>query len=864
MKCVPLAVAISIALGLSLSVAAQTAPHMPPGDAGPQVAASDQTSDQTTELSATTVEGNVLPQEGGQFESMQLRRESALLMDVLSAEQMGRSGDSDAAAALRRVTGLSLVDDRFVYVRGLGERYSSTLLNGAQIPSPDPTRRAVPLDLFPSGLLSSIDVHKSYAAVLPGEFGGGSVDLRTRGVPSARLLRAGAGLGWVAGQSGHEGLRARSGARDWLGRDDGLRRAPAGLLQRPLPARGSAPMQALAREVMDKGFALTPRTLGPDSSLSLGLGDAFGDESLRWGYSGALRWAQDWDLRDEERAEYAILGNGDLVRSESYRRERSTRNVDTSLMFSTGVSFDSDHQLDATLLRLAQTLQNDRIDSGVRGSGNDERATTSEWVENVLSTRQFGGQHRLSGLAGLMLDWQYTDSSARRDLPFARNYLYARNATGDYAYTASFPAQMRWEFMHDHVEQARLGLRLPLRFQGDDGLDLSIGGSRLRRDRDAQIWRYTVRHAIRPPSEATPIQHILAPGAVDAGAIELLPASRATDFYQAEQALDAWYARADLRLGRLRLDLGARRERNDQQVVTRNPFVPAAQPTLARLRGSDTLPSATATWLHSENAQLRLSWNRTLTRPEFRELSPAPYTDPLLDISVIGNPELRQTRISSYDLRWEYYFVGSDSLSLALFRKEFDAPIELVRTPASGDLLELRNVRSAFVRGIEFELGTGLGYFADAQWLPGAIRNGLPWYDLAISLNHTRIDSEVELGAHAGIQTSARRPLQGQSPYLSNLALTWFDPDGVQEATLLYNVAGKRISKVGLSGVPDEYEHPFGQLDFNYSRDLTERWKLRLRLRNLLDPRVEYTQGGQHSRRYRKGREIAISLEWAL
>ena len=166
------------------------------------------------------------------------------------------------------------------------------------------------------------------------------------------------------------------------------------------------------------------------------------------------------------------------------------------------------------------------------------------------------------------------------------------------------------------------------------------------------------------------------------------------------------------------------------------------------------------------------------------------------------------------------------------------------------------------MRGIELEIGSNLGYFADAGWMPEALREAIPWYDLAASLNHTRIQSEVDLGASAGIQTSSERPLQGQSPYLTNLALTWYDPDAVHEATVLYNVAGKRISKVGLQGLPDEYEEPFHQLDFSYSGRIAEGWKLRLRLRNLLDPAVEYTQGGEISRRYRKGREVAVNLEW--
>ncbi|HPA00720.1 MAG TPA: TonB-dependent receptor [Chiayiivirga sp.] len=854
MKNSTLSLAILLALG---AASARAQPTQTPGLAAPEPEPSP------TELSEVVVEQAFVPEEGGQFDATRLRRESAQLLDVLSSEQISRSGDSDAAVALRRVTGLSLVDDRFIYVRGLGERYSSTLLNGARIPSPDPTRRVVPMDLFPTGLLSGIEVHKSYSPALPGEFGGGTVDLRTRGIPTARLFKVDLGLGYADGTTGRDGWRSASGERDWLGRDDGLRAPPAGVMQRPLPPRGSAELAALGREVMARPFGLSRRALGPDANASLSFGDVRGDEDLRGGFIAAARWSQGWDLREEDRAEYARLGNGSLVASEEYRRERTERSVESSLFLSGGFDIGPSHHLDATLLRLAQSLQQDRIDTGLRAMGTEERSTRSEWVENTLTSRQFGGEHRFEDAGDAQLTWQVTDSDATRDMPFARSYLYALDAAGEYAYTSSFPAQMRWEQMRDDAREARVDVSLPFALGEAVELTMAAGGSRLRRERDSEIWRLSVRHLAPLPDGHLPIDEILSPENIDAGRIELMSASQPTDFYQARQRLDAAYLRADVRAGRLRADLGLRRENNDQRVVTQDPFLPGAVPTTAHLEGGDFLPSATLTWGWSEHSRLRASWNRTLARPEFRELSRAPYTDPLLDVTVIGNPALRQTGITSQDLRWEHYFSGSDGFSVALFRKRFEAPIELVRTPASSELLELRNAETAFVRGIELEIGSNLGYFADAGWMPEALREAIPWYDLAASLNHTRIQSEVDLGASAGIQTSSERPLQGQSPYLTNLALTWYDPDAVHEATVLYNVAGKRISKVGLQGLPDEYEEPFHQLDFSYSGRIAEGWKLRLRLRNLLDPEVQYTQGAQTSRSYRKGREIAVNLEWS-
>ncbi len=856
MKLSPIAKAILLALPLVFATNAIAQEHpLPPEPLPP--------GEDATELQGVEVEGSYQVEEGGQFEALEVRRESAQVLDVLSLEQISRAGDSDAASALKRVTGLTLVDDKFIYVRGLGERYSSVTLNGAQIPSPDPTRKVIPLDLFPVEILSGVEVSKSYHAALPGEFGGGALRLATRGVPNEFLLRASATLGYADGTTGEKGWRAHGGSDDWLGRDDGFRQAPAGLFVRPLPARGSAELAALGREVMGKGFAVDKKSIGPDEAASLSVGQVFGNgDGVKLGFIGSARWSQNWDLREEQRADYSTRSSGELTQATDIHRERTERNIDSSLFFSGGAAFGDNHQINATFLRLAQTIDLTRIDSGLASSGNDDRNTVIEWTQNVLTSRQLDGVHAFGDFTA---HWQYTDSTATRDMPDARSYLYSFNENaGDYIYTTYFPPQMRWEMLEDNVDEARLELAYPFRFGERNSLALSAGGSTLDRDRSSDIWRYSVRHLANPPTGVHPIEDILNPGAIDAGQIELIGLSRATDFYTAGQSLDAWFLRADVKLGDWRADLGVRRESNDQSVVTVSPFLPNATPVVGRIQRDDTLPSAAFTWGYSDNAQLRLAWNETLIRPDFRELSRAPYTDPVLDMTVYGNPDLLQTDIRSLDLRWEVYFAGTDSLSVALFDKDFTHPIELVRVASTGDDLELRNAQGGYSRGLEIEFNSNLGYFGDAGWLPEALRNGIPWLDLTLSINRSWIDSEVRLGAATGIQTSSERPLQGQSPYVTNLALTWFDPNGVHEATLLYNRAGERISRVGLSGVPDEVEQPFDQLDLTYARSLGEegRWKLKLRLRNLLDPEVTFTQGGETSRRYRKGREAAFTLEW--
>ena len=251
-----------------------------------------------------------------------------------------------------------------------------------------------------------------------------------------------------------------------------------------------------------------------------------------------------------------------------------------------------------------------------------------------------------------------------------------------------------------------------------------------------------------------------------------------------------------------------------------------------------------------------------MSRPDIREQSPADFIDPQLDVRVVGNPDLKQTEIENLDLRWEYYFSPSESFSVALFQKDFLNPIELVASPASGDLLNIRNAASATNRGIEFDYYRSFDFAGGWSWLPWGIEN-LPWTELFLGFNYARIESEIDLGESPGLVTNAVRPLQGQSPYVGNVSVSWLPESGNYEATLLYNVAGERISRVGIRGIPDTLEQPFHQVDFTLSAALPwEGWKVKTRLRNLLDPEASFMVGDQIERRYRKGREFAFSVEW--
>ena len=828
--------------------------------------AADETTTRNIELTPAGLE---LPEfvvlepfvEGSLAAFVEERRTSSAVTDILGAEQISRAGDSDAAGALKRVTGLTLVDGKFIYVRGLGERYSSVLLNGAQIPSPDPTRRVVPLDLFPTEILSGIVVQKTFTADMPGEFAGGTIQLRTRGVPESFLLRASLGLGYADGTTGKDGLSYDGGNRDWTG-FDGVREAPAGLLGPALPS-DPLELENLGERLASSSYSIYDKNIGPDSSVSVSVGDDFrfsdGDWSL--GYIASFRHSQNWDTRLEQRGAFSTLANGTLIPLTSFTRERTERAIDSGLFLSTGLKIGEHHDLVATAFQVRQTTDEAQIDDGLQDSGSIERKFSLEWIENELTTRQFGGTHSLVALGNLVLDWQYTDSDASRSSPFVREYNFTFDEIDTYVYNGQ--NFIRFEQLDDSAQQKRLNFKWPWTFNDTDTLTLQAGGDQLEKERASSIQRFAYRGGrVR---NATGIDQVLLPELIGPlpSQLQLQRATQSTDAYTAIQELDAIFASADLVWGEWRANLGVREERNDQQVITLPLFAgPNDQPTIGRIESTDRLPSGSLTWAYSSAAQVRLGYSETLSRPDLRELSPAPFIDPLLDTRVLGNPDLVQAEIESRDVRWEYYFTPTESFSIAYFEKDFSNPIELVRIPGSGELLGLSNAESASNSGIELDYYRSFSGVEKIAWLPGWL-SGLPWADLFLGANYARIESEIDLGASLGTQTNARRPLQGQSPYVANLSVSYLHPEGDIEATLLYNVSGARISQVGSSGLPDILEQPFDQLDFTLSAKLPwEGWKLKARLRNILDPDVEFTIGDEVTRSYSKGREAALSVEW--
>ncbi len=805
---------------------------------------------------------------GGAASLLDERQEAATVSDVLGAEQMSRAGDSDAASALRRVTGLTVIGGKYVYVRGLGDRYSATLLNGSSLPSPEPEKRVVPLDLFPTSLIEAVVVQKTFSPDRPAEFGGGVVEIRTRSTPEEPVLSVTLSGSYDAGTTLAEADFGDAGPTDWLGFGAGYRALPeevaAASDSEPLKAGGifsdggyTADELERYGELISDRWGLDPRRLPPDLGLSVSAGGRRPAGGVELGALGGLVFSNGWNVDEGYKATYSNSGDG-------LELKRRTDFVETQNRIRLGGALNLG--LESERLRLGSTTLLMRSSAGTAlvyhaddpTGSNDSQTTRIDWEETQLLFEQLTcaldlGELELSARAALAL--------ARRVQPDKREYTYLDTQEGLVLSQRGSWNELLYGALDDR--SADLGLELS---RALGSVKLTGGAQGIARARSSTTRRFSYQFQgsegidlSAPITEILVDENIGAEDAGDPGFLEIEENTTSSDDYSASQRLQAGFLMGDITwTGRLSTLLGLRVERSTQQVSTFELFDASQTPVEASLTSTDLLPAVTATWgigpqEEPDQMLVRLGYGRTLSRPELRELSQVAYYDYRSGRLLYGNPELERAAIHNVDARWEWYPRAGESLSLGAFFKRFDHPIESVVavSAVSGSVGTFDNATSATNLGAETEFRQRLDILHPVL------------EDVYASANGALVWSRVDLSDTEGNQTSEVRPLQGQSPWVLNAALSYEDPDRRTNVSLLYNVFGPRIVEVGTSGIPDTYEEPVHRLDLVGSQGLGERWTARLKLTNLLDWPARERTGDQVSQETREGWSAGLSLTWA-
>ena len=794
-----------------------------------------------------------------------LRKNAAQASDSVGAQDIAKTPDRNAADAVKRVVGTTVVDGRYIFIRGLGDRYTNTMLNGSPLPSPEPDRQAVPLDMFPALVLSDLTVSKTFTPDMPGDFAGGSLNIHTRDLPNKFLFQTTLGVGANSESTFKKRLSYPGGGLDWLGVDDGGRKLP-----QQVPASRVTRLNSdgtLNTSLGDVGRGVntpmeTDRTLNlPNGNLSGVIGDSFklGKERV-FGYMGGFTYSRRFQSRSNEIIRtYGLDPNkpGSLTQLNDYRGETGTDTVTWSGLGTVTYAFDNDHKVSLTGLYSRNSEKEGRLFTGY----NDEQANVIRderlrFVNRNLVYGQLRGEHRLRKLEAAELTWTALWSRAQLSDPNLRETVYVGDADQGFAYRESTQSgQHFYAAQGETTRSGSLDWMQPLS-KGEHATKVKAGGMVTLRGRSFNARRFRF---LQVPG-ADPALFRAAPDQLfsDANvgkAIELDEWTRPTDAYAAQYNVYAGYVMTDVGItSRLRLVVGERIEVSRQRIQSFDPFSPDADRVESSLNRTDLLPSANLIYKLTSEANVRLSATRTVARPQLRELAPFVFSDFFGAREILGNPDLDRTNVLNLDARFEIFPRIGEVLAVSLFHKRFTKPIEPIIIPTSRGVVSFQNAKGAVNTGIELEARKSLDLVTPALKEFTLLGN--------VTIVHSRVDLDT---AQTGIQTSSSRPLAGQSPFVVNMAVDWNHDRTKTRVRALYNVFGARISQVGLNGIPDMYEQPRHLVDLSAAQGIGEHLDLKATLENVLNAPVRFTQGEGDSflaNRYLSGQTFWLSATY--
>lgn len=814
------------------------------------------------------------------------RQKASAVSDAISAEAISRSGGSDAADAMEKVTGASVVGGKYVYVRGLGERYSSTHLNGVELPSSDPDRKAVQFDLFPANLLDNIVTLKTFTPDKPGNFSGGLVNIGTKAYPEDLDVRF--SISTEANSQTNfsdDFITYQGGESDWIATDDGTRSVPD-ILSDPnvvIPSQQRArrdPDLANQLDAASKSFnnIMAPVAGTPplNRSYSFSVGNQTPFISRPLGFVVSLSYKRNSRLYNNgELGRYSYTGTKltpDLLLNDM----RSVEEANWGGLANFNYKFNPNHEIGVNTMYTRNGESSARFLEGLwpKELGDD---TTSFFINRVLSyterelySVQLRGQHYLPVLKNTTVEWSASTAKTSQEEPDVRFFANTARQIGDktiYATKASgFSDPARYyRALDEATHNFQLDLSAPFKQWGGLSSKLKLGGSYQYSDRNfaERIFSFSPNQPFDGNDATYFSQENM--GIVDVDSVRkrfefgnvVRDASKKKNNYNGERNIAAAYAMIELPISRkLKLIGGARFETTRLDVVSQD-----TSQTVGKLDNADILPSANLVYALTEKMNLRAAVTRTLARPTFREIAPFESFDFILGNFRIGNPNLDRTLITNYDLRWEWFMRPGDILAVSVFYKDLENAIEQVIIGGTNGQLQYQNVPQAQILGAEFEARTRLDVVPTLRHVSAGMN---------LSLVHSTVDiAETELAVRRAINPGApsTRELQGQSPYILNLDLSYENYDKGTTAGFFYNVFGDRLTNVSLGGTPDVYERSSPKLDFTFSQRLLQRWQVKFALENILDSEIKRTYRFQEKdfvyHAYKVGRTYKLGLSYS-
>ncbi|MFC3308182.1 TonB-dependent receptor domain-containing protein [Blastomonas aquatica] len=767
-------------------------------------------------------------------------RANTEVVSVLSSADIARTGEGDIAGALERVTGLSVVGNGFVYVRGLGDRYSLALLNGSPLPSPEPLKRVVPLDIFPTSVIASSVVQKTFSASYPGEFGGGAINLTTIATPSEPFFNLSFSVGGDTETTGNLGYTYFGSRTDWTGFDDGTRDIPPLLNAALNSGRPILPgadfsldeLKAIQLELVNAPTTVLQRNDNIPVNWSAGFSGGttipFGDSEL--GLIASANISNKWLTRQTLQQTASTLDLSGTPASDFTRVITDNRIVVSGLL---GAALEfGEHKLRWTNLYIRDTLKQARLGIGtnINTFQTELLEQDTAWFERQLINSQLVGEFKFDALS---VNARGGYANSQREAPYERGFTYVRSTVDD----PNNPLGRK--FINDLGGSSQGAASLAFSDLNEDlwfgAVDLAY---ELTPDITASVGyaysdasRSSVRRAFlyRAPGIPTTVQQLRPDFLLSDASIQLYDiflietsAQDGTAAFQADLTTNAGYFQLQINMAEgLNLNAGVRYEDAKQTVVPVDLFSSGASAIVPTNINNDYfLPTATLTWEFLPDMQLRFNVSSTIARPQFRELIAQVFQDTDSNRIFRGNPSLQDSRLINAEARYEWYFDRDQRLSAAAFYKSIDNPIETF-TSNSDNLVNssFANAPKATLYGAEIE---AVKYFDMSNWVDGSF---FASRRLLLLANYTYTQSELKVGPNDvtvvnGLSSDASNffidgaPLTGQSDHLVNLQIGLEDTERLSQQTLLLIYNSDRVTSRGPSGQPDIFERPGLRLDF--------------------------------------------------
>jgi TonB-dependent receptor len=812
-------------------------------------------------------------------------REAKLVVSGISSEQITRLPDRDAAQVMQRVPGVTIVDNRFVVVRGVPERYNQVMINGAIAPSTEIDRRSFSFDLIGSSSIDQMLIYKSATPELPGDFAGGLIQVVTKQPSNDEYTNVEMNFGYNTNATGKDFISSKGSSTDWLGFDNGFRNLPAGFPTSEIlkTTTKNSSLRERAGKSLTNNFAPITKQAPFNTGFKFSMARNFNVGQVKFSNVTALMYSNSYLHSTADFLRYNTFTATSAEKRFEYNDNFYSNDVRFNVVHNWSIDLNARSKIDFKNLFVQLGEHETTLRTGddkIQNPNYDRANYAYHYLSRSIYSGQLMGQHKL-GEGSSKVNWMLGYNSINRNEPDYRRFRTYRDKTSagtEDPYTMQLPAAGNvfetgrfWSDLKDRGYSNSFDFEKSFGDYTDKRKPTIKAGYYAEyktRSFNARYINYLYPSGsdfdplIGQQLSMLPLTNIFAPENIKKeNGFVIEEGTQPQDSYTGNNLLTAAYVSGSIPFGKFDVSLGFRGEYNVQKLnaKTNTGVVAINNPIFS------PLPSVNLAYNLTERSLVRVAYSKTVNRPEFRELAPFLYYQYEYEAALIGSPNLKTATIDNVDVRWELYPNAGEIISVGGFYKNFKDPIETyLQITSENPQLYYGNAPKATSYGIEFEFRKSLASLGVSKFL----RN------TSVNLNAAWIESSVDIGTSAANQNQIRnRPLQGQSPYIINAGIYYFDESSGLAVNVAYNVFGPRIFSVGDKLFPSWWEMPRNSMDFQISKTWKKRFETKLNIRNLLDATYSIYQDNNSDntiktseeaiiRKYQVGATYTLGFAW--